>query len=95
MKEELKPLDSLTVKPFVMPRAPDNVPVDQLKKLNDANSELKDVPSQSIDSPIVMSSNKTINNREINSLGDTITPYPMYATFDRWQDKRSWGYDHV
>ena len=96
VNEELKTLESPSVTPSVMPKGPDVVPSsDKLSTLEEENSELKYEPARSDNSPLVLSSNKTINNRETNSMGDSITPYPMYGTFDRWQDKRSWGYDHV
>lgn len=85
-----------TVVPSFIPKGPDIVPSSyKLSTLEKENLELKYEPTRSDNSPLVLSSNKTINNRETNSIGDSITPYPMYGTFDRWQDKRSWGYDHA
>jgi len=69
---------------------------DKLSRLDQENFDLSLSNNEdSHSSPLIMSSNKTINNKETNSIGDKITPYPMYATFDKWQDKRSWGYDNV
>ena len=91
----LKELDRIDYNP-VTPKPGIDVTSDKLSKLNQENFDLSLPNNESPkSSPVVMSSNKTINNRETNSIGDKITPYPMYETFDRWQDKRSWGYDHV
>jgi hypothetical protein len=80
----------------VTPKAGIDATSDKLSRLNEETFNLSQSNNDSSQaSPVVMSSNKTINNRETNSIGDKITPYPMYATFDKWQDKRSWGYDHV
>jgi hypothetical protein len=91
----LKELDRLEYNP-VAPKPGIDANSDKLSRLSEENFDLSQSNNDSSQaSPLVMSSNKTINNRETTSLGEKITPYPTYATFDRWQDKRSWGYDHV
>ena len=94
-KGELKPLIKSEYNP-VEPKPGITANSDKLSGLTEENFNLSMSNNESSQSaPLIMSSNKTINNKETNSIGDKITPYPMYATFDRWQDKRSWGYDHV
>ena len=91
----LKELDRLEYNP-VAPKPGIDATSDKLSRLSEENFDLSLSNNDSSQAPpVIMSSNKTINNRETNSIGDKITPYPMYATFDKWQDKRSWGYDHV